>query len=122
MGRKQADTGIPVIELNGERFEVKYGILATRSIERELGKPINVVLEEFDAGNLNITALTTIIWAGLLHARRKLTPELVSIWLEAEDVDFREVAKTCCTELGASMRRLLRLDESGDDGENEAKN
>lgn len=111
-----------MIVLDGQEREVKYGVMAARAIERELGKPINLVLAEFGANQVSINAITTIVWAGLLHERKRLTPELVAMWLEADSVDFPQVTSVCMKELNASMVRLLRLESTQEEEKEESKN
>lgn len=51
----------------------RYGMKALSLIEKKLKKPISKI----DITNLMIEDMATIIWAGLVHEDKNLTPEKV---------------------------------------------
>lgn len=52
---------------------LKYGMRALSLIEETLGKPV----ANIDVGDITMKDMATIIWAGLAHEDKSLTPEKV---------------------------------------------
>lgn len=52
---------------------LRYGMKAISLIEKSLGKPISKV----DMENITMEETATLIWAGLVHEDKDLTPEIV---------------------------------------------
>lgn len=55
---------------------LKYGMRAIDLIEKKFGKPI-MAIEGIENGTLTMEEYATIIWAGLVHEDKDLTPDKV---------------------------------------------
>jgi len=63
------------ITLDKER-QLKYGMRAIDLIEKKFKKPI-MKIEGMQDGNLTMVEYSILIWAGLVHEDRSLTPDKV---------------------------------------------
>ena len=68
----------------------KYGIKAIALIERGLHKP----MAKIDFANSTIDDLIIIMWAGLVHEDKSLTPEGLLDILDNNDVSILDITKT----------------------------
>lgn len=105
----------PVIEIGGAQRELKYGVLAIRAIERESGKSVFELL----SASMSIDLGVTVVWGGLLHSLPKLTPDMVSRWLD--DCEFKAVVAEAMSAFSASVVRTLQI-EPAEESEEPEKN
>ena len=63
------------IQLDKSR-NLKYGMRAIDLIEKKFKKPV-MKIESLQDGSLTMNEYATLIWAGLVHEDRDLTPEKV---------------------------------------------
>jgi len=68
----------------------KYGIKAIALIERGLHKP----MAKIDFANSTIDDLIIIMWAGLVHEDKALTPEGLLDIIDNSDASILEITKT----------------------------
>lgn len=80
--------GVPV-QLAGKQYTLRYTRRALYQLETETDKTILEVLERVQRGSF--AAIVDLVWAGIVHANKRLTPEDVADMLEASDLP--EVAK-----------------------------
>lgn len=104
------------IELDKQR-NLRFGMVALMKIEEKLGKPFAQIDFEF---GLQYKDLATIIWAGLEHEDKTLTPETVAGLID----DYSDI-QTVMTKLGEAMteafgKNVLRAaEEPEEDGTGE---
>lgn len=82
-----------LIELDRPRT-LRYGLNALVTIEEQIGKP----LTGLDFDNVSVKDLRAILYAGLFHEDRELTPESV-----ADLVDEYSSIETVSVKLGEAM-------------------
>ena len=82
-----------LIELDKPRT-LRYGLNALVTIEEQIGKP----LTGLDFNNVSVKDLRAILYAGLFHEDKELTPEKV-----ADLVDEYSNIETISTKLGEAM-------------------
>lgn len=70
---------------------LKYGMRAIDLIEKKFKKPI-MKIEGMTDGALSMDQYATLIWAGLYHEDKSLTPEKVMALID-EHSSIREVSK-----------------------------
>ncbi len=85
----------------------RYGMKAISLIEKKLGKPIGKI----DLENLTMEDAAVMIWAGLVHEDKDLTPEKVM-----DLVDEYSDVQTVFTAMGEAFQGAF-----GNYGENDAK-
>jgi len=85
----------------------RYGMKAISLIEKKLGKPIGKI----DLENLTMEDAAVMIWAGLVHEDKDLTPEKVM-----DLVDEYSDVQTVLTAMGEAFQGVF-----GNYGENDAK-
>ena len=85
----------------------RYGMKAISLIEKKLGKPIGKI----DLENLTMEDAAVMIWAGLVHEDKDLTPEKVM-----DLVDEYSDVQTALTAMGEAFQGAF-----GNYGENDAK-
>ena len=79
------------IELGGKPRQLKYTLWAVGEIGERLGIKLRLshINEDLLSTPLPLRALTTILWAGLIHAEPELTEREVGGWVDQDNV--REV-------------------------------
>ncbi len=77
------------IELDKVR-NFRYGMRALSLVERKFGRNISKI----DFKNLTIKEIMTLLWAGLMHEDRDLTPESLMDILDDNNVKLDTVIKT----------------------------
>lgn len=82
------------IELDKQR-NLRFGMVALMKIEEKLGKPFSQIDFEF---GLQYSDLAVIIWAGLVHEDKTLTPDKV-----AELIDDYSDIQTVMVKMGEAM-------------------
>ena len=85
----------------------RYGMKAISLIEKKLGKPIGKI----DLENLTMEDAAAMIWAGLVHEDKDLTPEKIM-----DLVDEYSDVQTVLTAMGEAFQGAF-----GNYGENDAK-
>jgi hypothetical protein len=75
------------IELGGKTKHLRYDFNALVAMEDELGIPISEI-GDMMAGSVKLKDLRSLIWAGLIHEDKSLTPSDVGEWLEFEELDY----------------------------------
>lgn len=68
------------IDLGGETRFLKYSFGAIRQMEREAGAGVAKLLS---ADRQGFDTMCLLIWAGLRHENKRLTPDQVEKWLDA---------------------------------------
>jgi len=109
-----------IIEIGGQKRELKYGVLAIQAIERETGKSVYQLFSEFSSGPLPVHLGVAIVWGGLLKGLPGVKPAMVANWLD--DCDFREVTTTALAAFGESVARTLNVEPSEEAEEEPGKN
>lgn len=76
------------LELGGKTRTLKYTLWAVGEIGERLGIKLrlNHLDEDLMATPLPLRALTTILWAGLIHEDKTLTEEEVGGWVDQDNV------------------------------------
>jgi hypothetical protein len=77
------------IELGGKTRHLRYTFNSLCRLEEETGIPIGDI-GNFKSGSLRLTTLRALIWAGLVHDDKDLTPEAVGEIFE--DMDLGTIA------------------------------
>lgn len=110
------------IKLNGKEYAVRYPLNSVRALERALGKSFLQIGAEMESGNASLDTMIALIWAGVLHANRALTIDLVSLWLE-DCHNLAELAYGCGREFKESvLPRLMPAEADGKETEPAEKN
>jgi hypothetical protein len=109
-----------VIEIGGQRRELKYGVLAIQAIEKETGKSVYQLFHEFTNGPLPIHLGVAIVWGGLLRSLPGVKLPMVANWLD--DCDFREVVSVALAAFGEALARTLKCDVPAEAEEEQEKN
>jgi hypothetical protein len=113
------------MKLGGQEREFRFGINANRALIKATGKtPMELVQDGFDPTDFDIGV--HIIWAGLLWSNRKLTPDLVGQWLDAEDAKqpgaYVKAVSEATSEMVASFERSFGTGEDEEEEEDPEKN
>ena len=66
---------------------LRYGTKATALVERKLKKPIASI----DLNALTVDDLMVIVWAGLAHEDKELTPDKLLDIIDENDIDLIDV-------------------------------
>jgi hypothetical protein len=91
---------------------LKYGMRAIDLIEKKFGKPI-MKIEGIENGTLTMEEYATLIWAGLAHEDKELTPDKVMDLID-EYSSITAVTK----ELWKSLNEVFAVEEEEDKGKN----
>lgn len=75
------------IELGGKTRHLRYDFNALVALEDVLGIPISDI-GNIMAGSVKLSDLRAIVWAGLLHEDKSLTPEAVGDKLELSQIVY----------------------------------
>lgn len=94
---------------------LKYGMRAIDLIEKKFGKPI-MEIEGINNGNLTMEEYATIIWAGLQHEDKELTPDKVMDLIDIYS-SIVEVAKVMWKAINDVFK--TNEEESETEGKNE---
>jgi hypothetical protein len=111
------------MKLSGKEMELKYGINSIRALIRETGKtPMQIMNDGFDPSDFELGI--TLIWAGLLWTNRKITPDVVGQWFDAEPEAYvPAITEAVQVFMSAFTRSLgVKPDEEEADEDPEAKN
>jgi len=92
----------------------KYGMRAIDLIEKKYGKPI-MEIDGISDGKITMDDYATLMWAGLVHEDKELTPERVMDLVD-EYSNIREVSKV----MWKALNDVFRADE--EETETEEKN
>lgn len=92
----------------------KYGMKAIDLIEKTYGKPI-MEIDGISDGKITMEDYATLMWAGLVHEDKELTPERVMDLVD-EYSNIREVSKV----MWKALNDVFRADE--EETETEGKN
>jgi len=77
---------IPV-ELGGTTKHLRYDFNALVALEDQLGIPISDI-GNMMAGSVKLGDLRSLIWAGLIHEDKSLTPADVGEWLDFGQLNY----------------------------------
>ena len=80
--------GVPV-QLGGKSYTLRFTRRALYELETTTDQTIVEVLERVQRGSF--AAIVNLVWAGIVHANSRLTPQQVADMLETSDLP--EVAK-----------------------------
>lgn len=97
------------ITLGGEVYTLRYGWGAFTAVADALG--CTVVNVESRLANMPISALNTVVWAGLLKNHPGIAPETVDALLDADDMDLA-AAQAVIQKAGALFRRSMPKQET----------
>ncbi len=100
------------IELDKAR-NFKYGMRAISLVEKKFKKPIGTV----DLNALTMEEMAVIIWAGLVHEDKNLSPDRVMDLVDDSELTVTQVFETA----GEALSKAFGGDEEESDGE-EGKN
>lgn len=100
------------IELDKMR-NFRYGMKALHLIEKKLKKPVSKI----DMDNLTMEDAATLIWAGLQHEDKDLTPDKVM-----DLVDEHSNLQTVLIAMSEALAGAFGAGESKDENGNEGKN
>lgn len=92
----------------------RYGMRAIDLIEKKYGKPI-MEIDGISDGKITMEDYATLMWAGLVHEDKELTPERVMDLVD-EYSNIREVSKV----MWKALNDAFRADE--EETETEGKN
>jgi len=92
----------------------RYGMRAIDLIEKKYGKPI-MEIDGISDGKITMEDYATLMWAGLVHEDKELTPERVMDLVD-EYSNIREVSKV----MWKALNDVFRADE--EETETEGKN
>lgn len=84
---------------------LRYGMKAISLIEETLGKPV-MQIEGIDNGGLTMHAYAVLIWAGLVHEDKDLTPDKV-----IDLVDEYSSIKTVTEEMWKAFNGAFKSNE-----------
>lgn len=96
------------LELGGKTRSLKYTLWAVGEIGERLGIKLrlNHLNEDLLSTPLSLRALTTILWAGLIHAEPELTEREVGEWVDQDNV--RDVLAAFFSLFGAQLSETAR--------------
>lgn len=96
------------LELGGKTRSLKYTLWAVGEIGERLAIKLrlNHLDEDLMATPLPLRALTTILWAGLIHEDKTLTEEQVGEWVDQNNV--REVLAAFFSLFGDRLSETTR--------------
>ena len=103
------------IELDRERT-LKYGMRAIDLIEKKFKKPI-MKIEGMQDGSLSMNEYSILIWAGLVHEDRGLTPDKVM-----DLIDEHSSLKIISKEMWLAFNEVFKDDEDEEETEQQGKN
>jgi hypothetical protein len=115
---------MPMIKLNGKEYAVRYPLNSIRALERETGKSVFQIFNTLAGGEgVGFDLMILVIWAGLLHVNRLITPETAGLWLE-DAKDLTALFNTCAAVFMESVQSHLPAnpDEPAPGTEAEEKN
>ncbi len=101
------------IELDKIR-NLRYGMKAISLVEKKFGKPF-MKIEGVRDGTLSMEGYATIIWAGLVHEDKDLTPDKVMDLIDKHS-SIREVSN----QMWDAVNEMFAAEE--EEGEEEEKN
>ena len=91
----------------------KYGMRAIDRIEKKTGKPL-MQIEGMQDGNLSMEHYAIVIWAGLAHEDKELTPDKVMDLID-EHSSLRKVSK----EMWKALNEVFENDDEEEQEKNE---
>lgn len=99
------------IELDKVR-NLKYGMKAIDLIEKKFGCPI-MAIEGIENGMLTMEEYATLIWAGLVHEDKDLTPDKVMDLID----EYSSLTKVT-HDMWKALNEMFAADEGGDEEKN----
>lgn len=101
------------IELDKTR-NLKFGMRAIDLVEKKFGKPI-MAIEGIQDGVLSMEEYATLIWAGLAHEDKELTPDKVM-----DLIDEHSSLMKVTQDLWKALNEVFAVEEDkkGDKGKN----
>lgn len=110
------------MKIAGQERELKYGVNSIRALQKAIGRtPAEIFSDGFDVSDFELGI--HIIWAGLLWSNKKLTPDMVGNWIDAEPERYEETLTEAINTFSESFTRTLGVkpdedEETGDDEKN----
>ena len=89
----------------------KYGMRAISLVENEFKKPISTV----DLNALTMEEIAVIIWAGLVHEDKNLSPDRVMDLVDGSKLTVTQVFETA----GEALSKAFGGDEVEEEGKND---
>lgn len=106
------------VKIGGTERELKYGVNALAAITQELHKtPVEILSAGFDV--LDIMTVRIVLWAGLLHSARKITPEVVGDWMDRCETPYAELVETVMSAFVNSCESVYGISVTGEEEEPE---
>lgn len=105
------------IKLGDKEYEVKYPFAACREMEKAAGRSVTVFASDIFTraanGDISFDDITLLVWGGILHARRNITPEQIAVQLEelAAETPLLNVVFECGAELQSSLQGKLKFED-----------
>lgn len=104
------------VSLNGKDYLIQYPFAACRALERELGKSTFEFFEDLSNGRVGIDGMVALIWAGILHANKAVTIDMVSLWLDDSKTPVIELYQGCLAEYADAVQSKLGVPSGGGGG------
>jgi hypothetical protein len=92
---------------------LKYGMRAIDLIEKKFGKPI-MKIEGIGDGALTMEEYATLIWAGLVHEDKELTPDKVMDLID----EYSSITKVTQDMWKALNEVFVKEEDKEDEGKN----
>lgn len=109
------------VKIGGTERELKYGVNALAAITQELHKtPVEILSAGFDV--LDIMTIRIVLWAGLLHSARKITPEVVGDWMDKGETPYAELVETVMSAFVDSCQSVYGISFAEEEEEEPEKN
>ena len=109
------------IKIGGAERELKYGVNALAAITQELHKtPVEILSAGFDV--LDIMTVRIVLWAGLLHSARKITPEIVGDWMDKKETPYAKLVEISIAAVSDSCNMVCEFGTEEDEEEEPEKN
>ncbi len=96
------------VKLNGKDYLIRYPLAACRALEKELDKSVFQIFDEAASGAVSMNLIVGLLWAGILHANRAVTMDMVSMWLDGE-ANLMEIYRGCFPEFQEAVVSKLRV-------------
>lgn len=109
------------VKIGGAERELFYGVNALSAIQKELGEnPVKIITSGFSP--LDFNTVRIILWAGLLHSARKITPEIVGDWMDKKETPYAKLVEISIAAVSDSCDMVCDFGTEEEDEEEPEKN
>ena len=106
------------VKIGGAERELKYGVNALAAITQELHRtPVEILFAGFDV--LDIMTVRIVLWAGLLHSARKITPETIGDWMDKGETPYAELVEVVMSAFVDSCQSVYGISVAEEEEEGE---